>query len=109
MPFVPTPTSSNVSGYEYDPQTAQLVVEFRNGSRYRYSGVPSDTVETLSKAESAGQYFNKVIKTAYLHERLEELPQATLQNMRDTITFLQDLAKQQAAQIKNLEAQIQRV
>ena len=47
----------------YDPSTETLVVQFQNGSIYRYNGVPSDTfVSIITNKESQGKSFNELIK-----------------------------------------------
>ncbi len=47
----------------YDPSTETLVIQFQNGSIYRYSGVPSGTfISVITDKESQGKAFIKLIK-----------------------------------------------
>lgn len=48
--------SSNVSAYGYDPNTSTLVVRFKGGSVYSYSGVPEVVFRGLHGAESKGAF-----------------------------------------------------
>ena len=47
-----------------------LVVEFSNGSKYLYEGVPKDVYEALHKSESVGSYLSKNIKNVYKYIKL---------------------------------------
>ncbi len=70
LPIGPTPTRIPVSstamrsvGYSESQQV--LEIEFRNGSVYRYLGVPPDIYRGLMAADSHGRYFNRMILPAY--------------------------------------------
>lgn len=62
--------SSNVAEVGYDGDV--LEVTFRNGSRYRYSGVPREVHDELVSAESVGRYLNQNVKGQYGVERVVE-------------------------------------
>lgn len=70
VPWVDTPESSNVAGYEYDGDTQTLTVGFGTGGRYRYFNVDERLVIELGRAESKGQYFNQQIKGAHSYEKV---------------------------------------
>lgn len=46
-----------------------LVVEFKNGTAYRYAGA-GDCFDRLLVAESPGRYFNQHIARSYRYEKL---------------------------------------
>ncbi len=50
----------------FSPETETLVVQFQNGSYYRYDGVPSDVfVGLVTNKESHGRAFNTLVKDAF--------------------------------------------
>lgn len=57
--------STNLAGYEYDPQTQLLTVAFKHGRSYSYKDVPQAIADGLGSAPSPGQYFNSNIKNSY--------------------------------------------
>lgn len=46
-----------------------LTVEFVNGQKYNYLGVPQTVVEEFMTAESKGKFFTKNIKPKYAFEK----------------------------------------
>jgi len=48
-----------------------MVITFKNGSRYRYENVESDTFAKLISAESVGKKFNEIIKGKYEYQLTE--------------------------------------
>lgn len=48
--------SSNVESIGYDPDAEVLQVTFLNGSKYRYSGVPSEVWFDFTDAPSKGKF-----------------------------------------------------
>jgi hypothetical protein len=54
--------SSNLIDVEYQPESSALVVLFKNGTTWRYTGVPQTKFDGLFKAESAGSYFYNEIR-----------------------------------------------
>jgi hypothetical protein len=57
--------SSNLAGYDYDPDTQTLQIRFKSGRTYSYASVPQGVVDGLGTADSPGQYFNSTIKDVY--------------------------------------------
>ena len=57
----------------YDPETRELEARFINKEIYRYFNVPSEEYEALMKADSIGEYFNKIFKSKnYKYTKVEE-------------------------------------
>lgn len=54
--------SSHLVSGEYDPETQQLDINFKNGTTYIYEGVDQETWEGLKEAPSAGKYFWRHIR-----------------------------------------------
>lgn len=72
-----TKESSNIKSTEYNKETKELFVVFKNYrdpnklSSYVYRNIPSDLWEALKKAESIGSFINqKVVKGGYPYEKL---------------------------------------
>lgn len=64
--------SSSLRALGYDPDEQALHVEFSNGTRYRYEGVPAEAVQALLDADSLGRHFNQVFKPQhYRYRRIE--------------------------------------
>lgn len=61
--------SSNLKSMEYDPDTKQLKITFRNDRAHTYYGVPQHEADNLQHASSAGRYFNENIKDTYDQHR----------------------------------------
>jgi len=57
-----THASSLIEWISYDKSQRQVTVQFANGSRYLYDGVPRLVIYGLITAESPGRFFNKRIK-----------------------------------------------
>lgn len=57
--------SSNITSIGYDPATATLEVQFKNGGRYQYAGVDARTHGALMGADSIGAHFHQHIKPAF--------------------------------------------
>lgn len=64
--------SSNLMSARYNEIDGLLDVTFKNGTEYRYKGVPVTVYEELKKTESAGKFLNQVIKGKYEFEKLED-------------------------------------
>lgn len=65
------PGSSNLQSAEYDPESEDLTITFRDQSQYLYRNVPPHVYRKLQTAPSAGEYFNRQIKKGpYPHERV---------------------------------------
>jgi len=71
---VPEVRSSHISHIEHSPHDETMVVTFRNGSRYRYHGVPASLYERFLQAPSKGGFFHKwVEKRGPLRRKFEVL------------------------------------
>jgi hypothetical protein len=57
--------SSSLIRLAYDDLQAVLAIEFRDGTSYRYVGVPLWLVQELLQAKSKGAYFNSHIRTHF--------------------------------------------
>ena len=62
--------SSNVKALGYDPQSETLEVDFLNGSRYQYYGVPQQMYERLMQTSSKGRFLHVYIKNSYAYSRV---------------------------------------
>ncbi len=60
--------SSNIKGIAHDGE--DLYVEFNNGSRYKYFGVPDSVYQEFINTASPGTFLNDNIKGAYRHQRV---------------------------------------
>jgi hypothetical protein len=63
--------SSNIKTMDYDPEE-NLIIEFSNGTRYKYKKVPLTIVEGFLKADSKGHFFALFIKGKYEFEKLAD-------------------------------------
>ena len=55
-------TSSNIAAAGYDEDTSELVVQFKNGASYSYSGADRSMLDNLLSSPSPGKYFAAAIK-----------------------------------------------
>jgi hypothetical protein len=62
--------SSNLKSTEYDTETKELVVEFNNGFKYKYEGVPHQTYTRLRLSESQGKFFTTDIAKKFPYKKL---------------------------------------
>lgn len=62
--------STVIRRFMYVPGERELTIEFVTGRRYRYFGVPSDTVDAFRAASSKGVYFNRNIRDIYRFREL---------------------------------------
>jgi hypothetical protein len=62
--------SSNLRSGAYDVDKRELVLEFRSGSKYLYSNVPTNIFLGLTQAFSAGRYFHQWIRSRYPTRRV---------------------------------------
>ena len=62
--------SSNLVRAEYDTETSKLVVEFKNGTRYIYNGVPHNVYTKFRLAESQGKFFTSEISKKFKYAKL---------------------------------------
>lgn len=55
--------SSNLRKIGYDPEIEKLVVEFVNGGKYEYKGVPREIYKIIMDAPSKGSAFHRYIRS----------------------------------------------
>lgn len=63
--WIDTPTSSNIRGFGYDPDTKELTIQFHRSRSYTYSGVGKAMWIELKDADSVGKFFALRIKDVY--------------------------------------------
>lgn len=63
-------TSSNLRAYGYSAAEKALTIEFNNGTRWRYEGVPPEVAEEFAVADSKGSFFARSIRMAYKGEHI---------------------------------------
>jgi hypothetical protein len=66
------PESSCLARVTFQPALSQLIIEFRNGSRYRFDEVPSTIFTNLLAAISKGAFFNRHIRDVFPSTRLPD-------------------------------------
>ena len=64
--------SSLLSAADYDDARQILTLTFRNGTTYTYPDVSHDVFRDLTSAESAGQFFQQVIRPYFNGTKVEE-------------------------------------
>jgi hypothetical protein len=57
--------SSSLRSVGYDAATSTLEVEFRNGSVYQYTNVPSELWTRFRHAESIGRFFQENVRDQF--------------------------------------------
>jgi len=63
--------STTLAAAEYDDCRGQLQLDFRDGSRYAYLGVPPQTFHDLLGAPSQGSFFNRHIRGRFRYVKLQ--------------------------------------
>ena len=63
-------SSSDIASIGYDEDTQTLEVEFKNGSVYQYSGIPSTEHDGIMNSDSKGKYLHANIKNRYSYVKL---------------------------------------
>ena len=61
--------STVIRFYRYDAETHDLLVGFKSGAKYVYSGVPAEVFAALNAAFSKGEFFNSHIRDKYPFRR----------------------------------------
>lgn len=69
METIQVSNSSMISTIDYDNDSKEMTVTFKNGNQYKYFDVPREEFEALRQSESIGSYFNK-IKSKYQFEKI---------------------------------------
>ena len=62
--------SSNIRMTEFDTESKELVVEFNNGLKYLYEGVPHQVYTQFRMSESQGKFFNAKIAKVYKYKKI---------------------------------------
>ncbi len=57
--------STVIQRFVYDPDRHELWIQFVNGRRYVYEGVPETVANTLRQAFAKGVYFNSRIRDRF--------------------------------------------
>ena len=70
MSWIATPESSNIAGFDYVEKTRVLIVEFKNGGRYKYYDVPVAVFQQMKTAPSKGKFLAQNIKGVYRYARV---------------------------------------
>ena len=70
VPLTATPNSSCFSKIGYSEAHETLVLVFRNGGVYLYTGVPESVWQSFRAADSLGRYFNTKIKGNFPSEKV---------------------------------------
>jgi len=69
MDMIPV-NSSTLAFIGYDPDSATLQIEFKDGSLYEYFDVPQYVYDKLYSADSKGSYASKNIYKVYRQNRI---------------------------------------
>jgi hypothetical protein len=64
--------SSNLKSTEYDTESKNLVVEFKNGIKYEYDEIPHNIFAQLRLSESQGKFFNTHIAKSYKYKKIDK-------------------------------------
>ena len=64
--------STTLARASYDSSHQELHLDFRDGSRYRYSAVSPDLFRRLIAATSKGRFFNEQVRGRLPFKRLPE-------------------------------------
>lgn len=64
--------SDAISDIDYDEERAKLIVQFSDGDRYVYVGVPGEVHRSFVDADSKGQFFAFEIRGRYPYNRLDD-------------------------------------
>ena len=70
MSWITTPESSNIAGFDYDPERQVLTVEFKKGGRYDYYDVPERVSTQMKAASSKGQFLAQNVKGIFRYARV---------------------------------------
>jgi hypothetical protein len=62
--------STTVAAAAYEDCGEKLQLDFQDGTRYVYSGVPAELYRNLLCATSKGHFFNRYIRSHFPHAKL---------------------------------------
>jgi len=109
-------SSSNLVSVGYDPDEKTLIVEFKGGALYSYSGVPKLIYDRLLASESKGSFFSSNIKPVYMcsklskekkEEKKEEQTDDPLQQVLNEIDSLKKRVDQNETEISTLKGRLE--
>ena len=63
--------SEAICDIDYDVERTKLVVQFEDGDRYVYVGVPGEVHRSFLDADSKGRFFAYEIRDRYPHHKVE--------------------------------------
>jgi hypothetical protein len=69
MSWITNFESSTIAAFDYVKESKVLIVEFKNGGRYKYFDVPAAIFEQMKVAPSKGQFLAQNVKGAYRYAR----------------------------------------
>lgn len=70
--YLLTETSSSfIKGFEFETDTNELTVNFKNAKSYKYFDVPVETFDLMRVAESKGKFLHENLKDKYKGEPLD--------------------------------------
>ena len=58
-------SSTNISSVQYNESDESMVLEFKNGSSYKYKDVPLMVYKAFLTSSSKGQFFHSDIKRSF--------------------------------------------
>lgn len=64
--------SNHINGVRYENQSKTLFIDYWNGARYKYYGVPRDLYEGLMKAPSHGTFLWPNIRQSFPYDLIDE-------------------------------------
>lgn len=62
--------SSNIVRTEYDTESKEMIVEFKNGLKYKYVELPHEVYTRFRMSESQGKFFNTNISKKYKYSKV---------------------------------------
>lgn len=62
--------SRHIRAVEYDANAQVLTIEFKNGSRYSYHGVPADVHQQMVDAKSVGGHFHRFVRGKHVEQKI---------------------------------------
>jgi KTSC domain len=62
--------SANITRSEYDTESKEMIVEFKNGARYIYNEVPHNVYTKFRLSESQGKFFTAEISKKFKYAKL---------------------------------------
>lgn len=65
-------SSTNIEYFGSNYATGQMFFQFRNGTTYKYNGVPVDVMRASASCDSIGKFFHAMIKGQFESEGIGE-------------------------------------